>query len=285
LSKGKEPVRTFDVSSIREAPFQELLEKIYPGQEKGGLKRIEILEGNFSRQFGSRPFFLFSSPGRVEICGNHTDHNHGKIVAAAVNIDTLGMAVPHDDLKITLFSKGYDQVFTVHLASAEPRREEEGTTLALIRGIAGGFLDRDYKIGGFDAAIDSQIPTGSGLSSSASFSVLIGEIFNTLYNQKRISPKEIAQIAQYAENRYFGKPCGLMDQLACAYGGMVTIDFRDNLNPVIDSLNFNIQEQGYCMLIVDSGGSHADLTADYASIKDEMKEVAGFFPLRGIRYM
>ncbi len=270
-------MKTFNSSLIRKDSFVRILDKVYGNRAEEGYTRILELEEIFLKNFKNEPFFLFSSPGRVEICGNHTDHNHGKVVAAAVKIDTLAMVTPGKNNKVTLISQGYGQVFSVNLANILPLREERGTTSAMIRGIAAAFQKRGYKTGGFNACLNSGIPPGSGLSSSASFEVLVGEIFNTLYNENKISQEEIARIGQYAENYFFGKPCGLMDQIACAFGGIVYIDFKELQNPRIKHLSFDLLKRDYCMLVVNTGGSHADLTGDYAAIRDEMKRIAGFF--------
>lgn len=217
---------------------------------------------------------LFSTPGRTEIGGNHTDHNLGKVLAAGVNLDSIAVVIPTENEIATMYSKGFDNSFEVNLNVLDPVEEEEGTTTALIRGIASRFVQLGFKIGGFNAYVNSDVLPGSGLSSSASIEVLIGTIFSHLYNGGKVKPETLAQIGQYAENNFFGKPCGLMDQMACAVGGFVAIDFKDKENPLVEKINFDIGAQGYALIVVDTGGSHADLTEDYASIPREMKTLA-----------
>jgi len=233
----------------------------------------------------------FSAPGRTELAGNHTDHNNGKVLAASIHLDCAAIVRMRKDNIVFYRSTGFPDV-TVNLTKENgepdllPKPEEKGKTEALIRGIAAEFHKRGCKAGGFSANADSAVLPGSGLSSSAALEVLIGRIFSSLYGEGKISstnfnaanckPLEIAQIGQIAENVYFGKPCGLMDQIACASGGAVAIDFADNANPAVKRLNFDPAAAGYILCVVNTGGSHADLTADYASIPSEMKAVAAF---------
>ena len=238
--------------------------------------RYKKLIDKFEENYSTQPTALFSSPGRTEICGNHTDHNNGKVMAASINLDTIA-AVAKCKQKISIRSKGYDVLFEVNLNSLEKNDEEEGTTTALIRGICAQFRSLGYKIGGFQAYFSSLVGVGSGLSSSASVEVLIGTILNYLYNDGNIADVTIAQIGQYAENQYFGKPCGLMDQLSISVGGVLEIDFKNNNSPEIDESRFDKEKAGFDIVIVDTGGNHADLTEDYASIPEEMKTVAGEF--------
>jgi len=242
--------------------------------------RYNKLLSNFEKIFG-KPHLngikFFSSPGRTEISGNHTDHNHGKVIAASINLDSIAVASINTRPEVVLYSEGYDKPFIVNLDNLNPVEEEEGTTAALIRGVANGFLKHHYIAGGFDAYISSDVMIGSGLSSSASVEVLIGTIFNNLYNNDEATSEEIAIIGQYAENNFFGKPCGLMDQVACATGGIVTIDFYNPKKPIIEKIDFDFSATGYSLLVVDTGGNHADLTEDYSSIPSEMKQVAKYF--------
>jgi galactokinase len=217
---------------------------------------------------------LFSTSGRTEVGGNHTDHNAGRVLAAAVNFDTIGAAERTEDNKIILYSEGYPDVFEVDLSNLKPVAEERETTTALIRGTAARFHELGHSIGGFRAYISSSVARGSGLSSSASIEVLLGTILNALYNDGKLDQPLLAQIGQYAENVYFGKPCGLMDQMACSVGGFITIDFKDSEKPVIRKVDFDLAAHGYHMLVVDTGGNHADLTQDYADVPQEMKGVA-----------
>lgn len=228
----------------------------------------------FKKHFGEPDVQLFSSPGRTEIGGNHTDHNQGKVLAASVDMDTIAAAARSNDRRIKIFSEGYPEVFSVNLDELEFREEEQGTSNALVRGMAARFQQLGHNIGGFNACIVSDVLPGSGLSSSAAVEILICTILNTLYNQGQVSPASLALIGQFAENHYFNKPCGLMDQLTCALGGIIAIDFLDPQKPVIKRVDFDFNREDFSILVVNSGSSHADLTEDYASIPREMKAVA-----------
>lgn len=216
---------------------------------------------------------LFSSPGRTEIGGNHTDHNHGCVLAGAVNLDNIAVAAKNHSNKVRLVSEGY-RPFEVDLGDLSPQASEKNTSSALVRGILSRMSDLGYSIGGFDVCIDGRVPKGSGLSSSASFEVLIGVIASHLFNQGTLDPVQNALIGQYAENNYFGKPCGLMDQTACAVGGFITIDFKDPSSPVVRKINFDFIKTGFALVITDTGGSHAGLSDEYATLPNEMKAVA-----------
>ncbi|MCK4641408.1 MAG: galactokinase [Candidatus Marinimicrobia bacterium] len=257
--------------------IKELLYKLYGKDNRVIQKQIrrygKIIK-QYQNYFFSTPVHLFSAPGRTEIGGNHTDHNAGRVLAATINLDSIAAVTETRNNTVTINSEGYTDPFKVVLDDLEPKKEEEGTTTALIRGIAARFKELGYNIGGFNACISSNVMVGSGLSSSASIEVLIGTIINHLYNEGKISKKEIALIGQYAENNYFNKPCGLMDQLTIAVGGIVSIDFRDSKNPIVTKVDFDINAQDYSLIVVDTGGNHADLTEDYASIPGEMKSVA-----------
>lgn len=219
---------------------------------------------------------FFSAPGRTELGGNHTDHQHGCVVAASVDLDVVAAAAPNGDGVIRILSQGYPMT-EVGLDSLEVKEEEKNKTAALIRGVAAGMKQRGYQIGGFDAYVTSNVLQGSGLSSSAAFEVMIGTLISNLFNQGSIDPITVAQVGQYAENVYFGKPCGLLDQMACSVGGYVAIDFYNPEKPVVEKINFDFSTTGHTMCIVDAGGSHADLTDDYAAIPQEMKQVAACF--------
>lgn len=220
--------------------------------------------------------FVFSAPGRTEIAGNHTDHQHGCVLAAAVNLETVANVWLDDSSLIQIKSEGYPMI-AVDLNDLKVREEEKNTTAALIRGVASSFVQRGAKLSGFRAEIDSTVLPGSGLSSSAAFEVLIGTILNELFFDKKLSAIEIAQIGQYAENVYFGKPCGLMDQMASSVGNLVFIDFEDPSQPKVEKISFDLKEAGYALCIIDSGADHADLTDEYAAIPAEMKQVCSFF--------
>lgn len=222
-----------------------------------------------------REVLLVSAPGRTEIGGNHTDHNRGCVLAAAVNLDTLAAVSGRDDMLVQVYSDGYPALM-LDLSDLSVHEEEKGTTAALIRGVAAGILQRGYRIGGFDAAITSTVASGSGLSSSAAFEVLICAVFDALYNGSVIDYKARAQLSQYAENVYFGKPSGLLDQMASSAGGLVNVDFRTD-DPEVRPMHYDFAARGYALVVVATGGSHADLTDDYAAIPAEMKQVAAFF--------
>ncbi len=240
------------------------------------LRYMRLIE-RFRQAFAEDPTYFFSAPGRTEIGGNHTDHNHGRVLAASVNLDAIAAVRENAAGKIRVFSEGYAAPFEVDLSSLESRQDEAGSTTALLRGIAARFVQLGHNVGGFDAQISSQVLPGSGLSSSAAIEVLLGTILNFLFNDGKIQPGEIAAIGQFAENTYFGKPCGLMDQMASAVGGVVQIDFAVPTNPQIKKMAVSLQDFGYSLLIVNTEGNHANLTPHYAAIPEEMKKVAAFF--------
>lgn len=223
-----------------------------------------------------RQQYRFSAPGRTEISGNHTDHQHGCVLAAAVNLETVADVTLNGTDFIRVCSQGYAPV-EVDVRDLAIREEERNSTAALIRGVAAAFVQRGAKLQGFDASVRSTVLPGSGLSSSAAFEVLMGTILNELFFEKRLSAVEIAQIGQYAENVYFGKPSGLMDQTASSVGGMVFIDFNDPAAPIVERLDFDFSAAGHALCIIDSGADHANLTHEYAAIPVEMKAVAQFF--------
>jgi len=237
-------------------------------------ERYKTLDRRFIDHFGDRPRCYVSVPGRTEICGNHTDHNHGKVLAGAINLDMAAVAAVSEGYRATIRSEGYERPFSVSIDDLSVREEEKKCTEALIRGIAARLQGSGRSIAGFDACIDSSVLPGSGLSSSAAVEVLIGTIFNALFNNGAIQPEEIAKIGQYAENRYFGKPCGLMDQMACAVGGLIAMDFLHPEDPSILKLPFDFLSRGYALVIVDTKGNHLDLTDDYTEVPDEMRSVA-----------
>lgn len=240
-------------------------------------KRYAAAVNSFEALFGQgREAELFSAPGRTEIGGNHTDHQHGRVLAAAVNLDVIAVASKNNDNTIRIKSEGYD-MDVVSLDNLTPEEGERNTAAALIRGVAARFAQLGYEVGGFDAYTTSSVLKGSGLSSSAAFEVLVGTMLSHLFNDGKVPPVQVAQIGQYAENNFFGKPCGLMDQTASAVGGFVTIDFADPAQPVVEKVGFDFALCGYALCIVNTGGNHADLTPDYASIPAEMKAVSAAF--------
>ncbi len=236
-------------------------------------KRYNSLIDKFNNNFGRRDLMIFSSPGRTEIGGNHTDHNYGRVLAGAVNMDNIAVAATNNTSTVNILSSGYEK-FEVDLSKLDPDKAENFTSASLIRGISARMKELGFKIGGFDCCIDSGVPVGSGLSSSASFEVLIGAIISHLFNNGKLEPVQNAIIGQYAENVYFGKPCGLMDQTACAVGGLVTIDFKDPASPVVKKVDFDFVATGFSLVITDTGGNHADLNDEYASLPTDMKAVA-----------
>ena len=226
--------------------------------------------------------YFFSAPGRTEISGNHTDHQHGCVLAAAVNLVTVAEVTLNHSGLIRVQSEGYP-VVEVELNDLSVHEEEKNTTAALIRGVAAAFAQRGAVLQGFDARVRSSVLPGSGLSSSAAFEVLIGTICNELFFDKKLSAVEIAQVGQYAENVYFGKPCGLMDQTASSVGGMVFIDFGSPDSPVVERIDFDFAAAGHALCIIDSGADHADLTEEYAAIPGELKDVCTFFGKKVLR--
>lgn len=236
----------------------------------------EGLDNGFAKAFHKKPERYFSAPGRTEISGNHTDHQNGKVLAAAVDLDTRAAVRINGTRIIRIQSEGYP-LCTVDLEQLQPVEAEINTTLALIRGVAARFVQLGCPVAGFDAYVASTVLPGSGLSSSAAFEVLVGTIINHLFFDGRVSAPEVAAIGQYAENVFFGKPCGLMDQTVSAVGGLVTIDFGNREHPAIRRLDFDFATCGHALCIIDSRASHADLTDEYAAIPNEMKAVAAFF--------
>jgi galactokinase len=234
------------------------------------------LDTGFAAVFGGVPTDYFSAPGRTEIGGNHTDHQRGRVLAGAVNLDTVAAVKVNGTNTIRIQSKGYP-MSVVDLSNLEPVAEEINSTPALIRGVAARFVQLGCEVKGFDAYCESTVLPGSGLSSSAAFEVLIGTIVNGLFFDAKVSQPEIAMIGQYAENVFFGKPCGLMDQTASAVGNLVTIDFFDKDHPVIEPVDFDFASCGHALCIIDSGADHADLTDEYAAVPGEIKAVAAWF--------
>ena len=244
-------------------------------------ERYSTLVDRFAEEYGAdREVRLYSAPGRTEIGGNHTDHNNGVVMAAAVNLDVVAVVSPNEDNVVRVKSYGFDKIDDVDLSILTPQKREMEHSAGLIRGVAAGFVEAGGKVGGFDAYTTSDVLRGSGLSSSAAFEVCMGAIFRGEYNDndmEKFSQVKIAQIGQYAENVFFGKPCGLMDQTACAVGSAITIDFKDPANPVVGTAKFDLATHNFALCISDTKGSHADLTDDYAAIRREMESVAEQF--------
>ena len=233
---------------------------------------------SYTKTFGGAPQALFSAPGRTELGGNHTDHQHGRVLAAAINLDLLAAVTPNQSGMIRIQSQGYP-LLVVDLRELSPKSEEINSSSALIRGVAARFAAMGCPLqnAGLDAYMVSNVPGGSGLSSSAAFEVLIGTMLNHLFFDNKCTPVELAQIGQYAENVFFGKPCGLMDQTASSVGGVVAIDFADTAHPVVTQVPLNFASTGHALCILDSGADHADLTDEYASITTELKTVCQIF--------
>ena len=259
--------------------------RLYSDLQRQTERMIEAIDV-FTAKYGEhRDIAIFSVPGRSEIIGNHTDHNRGKVMAGAINRDIIAVASKNNDGHIRFFSEGYPEDAVKISDVGSPKNFKPFTSKALVAGLAAGFVDRGYKVGGFDAYSTTEVLKGSGLSSSAAFEVMVGNVLNHLYNDGAVDNKEIAKLSQFSENVYFGKPCGLMDQMACAVGGFVYIDFEDSKNPEVEPVDFSLADAGYALCIVNTGGSHANLNADYASVPAEMKAVAALLGkdvLRGL---
>lgn len=242
---------------------------------------MDRLKKAFEEAYQKSPEYIFSAPGRTELGGNHTDHQHGRVLAAAVNLDTRAAVAPNGENIIRIQSEGYP-MFSISTDDLAVNSAESGTSAALVRGVAARIKELTGKCMGFDACVVSSVLPGSGLSSSAAFEVLMGTILNHLCGCA-LSPVEIAQVGQYAENVYFGKPCGLMDQTASSVGGIVTIDFEDTAAPVVEPIDFDFSACGYDLCIIDSGADHSDLTGEYASIPEELKKASGVFGRQWLR--
>ena len=241
------------------------------------------LEG-FMQTFGTqREVHIYSAPGRTEIGGNHTDHNHGIVMAAAVDLDIIAVAACSEGSIIRVSSKGFPGMDEVDTAALSPQAGETGRSAALVRGMAAGIVEAGGKVGGVDIYTVSSVLRGSGLSSSAAFEVVLGAVLNGEFNEGRFSAVKIAQISQYAENVFFGKPSGLMDQMACSVGSAITIDFKDTAGPIVNKVAFDLAKHGYALCITDTKGSHAELTPDYAAVRGDMEAVAAFFGKKVLR--
>ncbi len=266
------------IAAIENGRYNEIFTTLY-GAENVAKQQARYIStvNEFANLFGAdREISLFSVAGRSEISGNHTDHNHGKVLAASINLDIIAAASPRDDLRINIKSEGFP-IDEVDITDPAVDESLFYTSKSIISGMCSGFLKYGHKVGGYDAYTTSNVFKGSGLSSSAAFEDMVGLILNGFYNDGKVENAEIAKIAQYSENVFFGKPSGLMDQTACAVGGFVAIDFRNPKEPVIEKLPFDLTAAGYSLCIVNTGGNHADLNEDYASVPAEMKKVASYF--------
>ena len=259
--------------SFADGQYDELLMDIYLDDAKIEYQKERYVKAieKFENLYGENDVEIYSAPGRSEISGNHTDHQHGEVLAASINLDAIAIVKKNDIIRVV--SDEYDMI-TISLDDIAKKDDEEGTTTSLIKGVLAGLKDRGNEIGGFDAYITSDVLIGAGLSSSAAFETIIGTIVSGLYNDMKVSAVDIAIIGQYAENVYFGKPCGLMDQMACSVGSLVHIDFADKANPIIDPVSFDFAKYGYSLCITDTKGSHADLTHEYAAVPAEMRATA-----------
>ena len=284
--------RQYNITDIRSGAMDPSFHDIYADHLDLGRQRARYtdlaqrcLETFKNIQTEDDTLVFFSTPGRTELGGNHTDHNHGTVLAGSIQLDTIAAVIPTGDLIAVIASEGFP-IVTVDLSDLEAHPEEVGTTDALLRGYAAGLRARGYAFGGFRACTTTDVLKGSGLSSSAAIEILIGTIFNALYNENRLDPIELALIGKFAENVYFGKPSGLMDQLACAHGGIIGIDFLDPAHPAVCPIEFDFQRSGYTLFVVDTGGNHADLTPAYAAVTEEMGKIAkhlGKQVCRGLR--
>ena len=239
-------------------------------------KRYEDLVGKFVKEFGEKDLYLFSSPGRTEISGNHTDHNHGKVLAGSINLDCVGVATVNDTNFVNIVSETFNQSFTIDLNHLEPSDRMAGT-VDLVKGLLKGFEKSGYEVGGFDAYVTSNVISAAGVSSSASFEMLLCSMLNTFFNAGKMDTVAYAHIGKYSENHYWNKASGLLDQMACAVGGLITIDFLEPQAPVVEKIDFDFASQNHSLIIVNTGKGHADLSADYSSVPNEMKKVAQFF--------
>lgn len=240
------------------------------------MERYQALVMNFYKTFPEEDVMLFSSPGRTEISGNHTDHNHGKVLAGSINLDCIGVAAKNSSRTVNIISETYDQNFVIDLEDLKPSEKKAGT-MDLVKGLLQGFLESGYKIGGFNAVITSNVISAAGVSSSASFEMLLCSILNTFFNDGRMDTVAYAHIGKFAENKYWDKASGLLDQMACAVGGLISIDFKDPQVPVVDKIAFDFGSQNHSLIIVNTGKGHADLSQEYSSVPEEMKKVAEFF--------
>lgn len=266
------------IKELEAGKYKELLIDIYEDESLISHEISRYIEAvkKFGEIYEADDVNIYSAPGRSEIGGNHTDHQHGHVLAASINRDTIAVVAPSSNGIVRIVSDERPML-TVNVNDIELKEEEKESSIALVKGVLKGCVDRDYKIGGFDAYITSEVLVGAGLSSSAAYEALIGTIISYLYNNGDISASTIAIIGQYAENVYFGKPCGLMDQMACSVGNMVHINFADPANPEFETVKFDMNKYGYSLCITDTKGSHADLTSEYAAMPIEMKKVAACF--------
>lgn len=263
-------------TAIAEGKKDERLVLLYGDDVEAQKNRYIKSIQTFIDLYGDKEVQVISVPGRSEVIGNHTDHQHGEVLATSINLDIIAVVSPREDGVVKVLSDNYD-IPAIDLSDLNPNEKEKESSQALIRGVAAKIAEDGGKIGGFDGFMTSDVLQGSGLSSSAAFEVMVGNIFSNLYNEGNLDPVELAKIGQYAENVYFGKPCGLMDQCACSVGGLIHIDFADPKNPIVEKVDVNFADFNTSLCITDVHASHADLTQDYADIPYELKEVDQFF--------
>lgn len=263
---------------LTQGVFEKKLLDIYVDESRIGYQTERYLMAveKYEQLYGEDEVAVYSAPGRSEVGGNHTDHQHGEILAASINLDAIAVVKKLDGPIVRVVSDGYKEI-VIDVNDLSLKEEEKETTKALIKGVLAGAKERGYQIGGFQGYMASDVLIGAGLSSSAAFETLIGTILSYLYNDGMMEPVINAMIGQYAENVYFGKPCGLMDQMACSVGNLVHVNFANPAAPAVEKVDFDLNEYGYSLCITDTKGSHADLTADYAAVPAEMKSVAAFF--------
>ena len=269
-----------DIRSSREliasAKADALWERLYQSEKKENIERyVSVCEG-FEKSFGEGDILLFTSAGRTEICGNHTDHNHGKVLAASINLDCVAAAGLNSSSKVRIISETFNQDFEIDLNDLEPSKRHAGT-VDLTKGIIKAFIDSGYQVGGFNAYVTSNVIASAGVSSSASYEMLVCSMLNELFNDGRIDVVAFAHMGKYSENVYWNKASGLMDQMACAVGGLIALDFNDPSDPEVKRIDFDFSKTGYAMIMVQTGKGHADLSEEYSSIPNEMKSVAAYF--------
>lgn len=264
--------------NIKNGKYDEILTKVYCGTEFLNAQKDRYINAidNFKNIYGEKEIEIYSAPGRTEVGGNHTDHQNGRVLTASINLDAIAVCAKSEGSVVRITSEGYGEI-TVDISTLDVVPEEAESTAAIIRGTVAAMKKRGYTVGAFDAYVTSDVLSGSGLSSSAAFEVLIANIISGMYNEMSVDPVVIAQVGKEAENVYFGKPSGLLDQMASSVGGLINVDFADAANPVIKKAEVDFNKFGHGLCIVDTKGSHADLTDEYAAVPIEMKKVAQFF--------
>ena len=259
-----------------EAAYTRMCELYGAEKAEENIRRYGELVKKFRENFGENDILMFSSPGRTEISGNHTDHNHGKVLAGSINLDCVGIAARNESSRVNIISETFQQKFTIDLNDLQPSDKKAGT-VDLVKGLLKGFQESGYEVGGFDAYITSNVISSAGVSSSASFEMLLCSMLNRFFNDGRMDTVAYAHIGKYAENMYWDKASGLLDQMACAVGGLITIDFLEPAAPKVEKIDFDFASRNHSLIIVQTGKGHADLSADYSSVPNEMKKVAQFF--------